>query len=132
MREEQLHQQIGQEMERAGKALQAAQLLFNEELYEDSVSRAYYAVLHAARAALLKVPVQPESHAAVRRLFGLHLVKAGRIEAEFATILTAEKEDREMGDYGIGLVFPVERSRTRLDEARRFLQRVEQFLSETN
>ncbi len=120
-----LRKQIQQEIVRARKALQAAELLANEELYEDSVSRAYYSVLHAARAALLTVPVFPESHNAVRRLFGLHLVKTGRIEKKFAVILTAEQEDRELGDYGIGLVFPRERALTRLQEARTFLDRME-------
>ena len=120
--------QAEQEMERAGKALRAAEILAKEELYEDCVSRAYYAVLHAARAALLTVPVFPESHSAVRRLFGLHLVKGGPIERKFAVILTAEQEDREMGDYGVGLVFPHERALTRLDEARMFLQRIKYFL----
>ncbi len=119
-------------MERAGKALKAAEVLLDEELYEDCVSRAYYAVLHAARGALLTVPVFPDSHNAVRRLFGLHLVKTGLIEKEYAVILTAEQEDREMGDYGIGLVFPHERALTRLDDARLFLKRIQKFLEERN
>jgi uncharacterized protein (UPF0332 family) len=60
----------------------------------------------------------------------LHLVKAGIIEKKYAVILTAEQEDREMGDYGIGLVFPHERALTRLDEARLFLKRIAQLLEE--
>lgn len=123
-----LMDQAKQEMERARRALRAAEILAKEELYEDSVSRAYYAVLHAARAGLLTVPVFPESHSAVRRLFGLHLVKDGPIEKKFAVILMAEQEDREMGDYGIGFVFPHERALTRLDEARIFLQRIGHLL----
>jgi len=87
------------ELTRAKKALQAAKTLLENQLYEDCVSRAYYAVLHAAKAALVTVGIEPESHHAVRRMFGLHLVKAGKIEKEFAKILTAEQEDREIGDY---------------------------------
>jgi uncharacterized protein (UPF0332 family) len=40
------------ELTRAGKALLAAKTLLENQLYEDCVSRAYYAVLHAAKAAL--------------------------------------------------------------------------------
>lgn len=40
------------EMKRARKALKASETLMDSGLYEDAVSRAYYAVLHAAKAAL--------------------------------------------------------------------------------
>lgn len=123
-----LQEQVDQELERARKALRAAELLLSEELHEDCVSRAYYAILHAARAALLAVSVFPDSHTAVKRLFGLHLVKNGPIEKRFAVILAAGQEDREMGDYGIGLTFPRERAHSRLCEAGAFLKRMEAFL----
>lgn len=45
-------QKAQKELTRARKALLAAQTLLENQLYEDCVSRAYYAVLHAAKAAL--------------------------------------------------------------------------------
>jgi len=53
------------ELTRAKKALLAAKTLLENQLYEDCVSRSYYAVLHAAKAALIMVDVEPESHHAV-------------------------------------------------------------------
>jgi len=47
------------ELNRAGKALLAAKTLLENQLYEDCVSRAYYAVLHAAKAALVTTGVEP-------------------------------------------------------------------------
>lgn len=35
------------ELDRARKAFKAAKILYQEKLYEDSVSRSYYAVMHA-------------------------------------------------------------------------------------
>ena len=72
-----LEHRAQKEMARAHKALLAAKTLLENQLYEDCVSRAYYAVLHAAKAALTTVNIEPQSHYAVRRLFGLHLVKNG-------------------------------------------------------
>jgi len=89
------------ELTRAKKALSAAKTLLEYQLYEDCVSRAYYAVLHAAKAALAIEGIEAQSHLAVRRIFGLNLVKTGKIEKDFARILTKEKEDREIGDYDI-------------------------------
>jgi predicted nucleotidyltransferase len=54
--------------------------LTREHCYADAISRAYYAILHAAKAALHIHDVVVASHAAVRRMFGLHLVRAGEIE----------------------------------------------------
>ena len=54
--------QIRAEWRRAVKAQGAADLLLEEGFYEDAVSRAYYAVLHAAKAALLARNIITESH----------------------------------------------------------------------
>lgn len=116
------------ELTRAKKALQAAKILLENQLYEDCVSRAYYAVLHAAKAALVTVGIEPESHYAVRRMFGLHLVKSGKIEKEFAVILTTQQEDRETGDYDIDIEIEQDRATKSVLDAEKFIQRIEKHL----
>jgi hypothetical protein len=121
-------EQAEKEFARANKSLQAARMLLENQLYEDCVSRSYYAVLHAAKAALIKIGVEAESHQAVRRMFGLHLVKTEQIEKHFAEILTAQQEDREIGDYNIYLNIQQERAAKRVLDAERFIQRIEKYL----
>jgi len=116
------------ELIRAKKALLAAKTLLENQLYEDCVSRAYYAVLHAAKAALAIEGVEPQSHHAVRRMFGLHLVKTGKIEKEFARILTAEQEDREIGDYDIHIEIEQDTALKRVRDAEKFVERIEKYL----
>ena len=53
------------EFARAQKSLQAAKILQADGLFEDAVSRAYYAVMHSAKAALLVHDKISESHAAI-------------------------------------------------------------------
>jgi hypothetical protein len=60
--------QAGNELARARKSLRAAKTLLDEDLLEDAVSRAYYAVLHAAKAALAKEEMAPKTHSGVSRL----------------------------------------------------------------
>ncbi|MHC4510893.1 MAG: HEPN domain-containing protein [Planctomycetota bacterium] len=117
------------ELTRANKALLAAKTLLENQLYEDCVSRAYYAVLHATKAASAVEGVEPQSHHAVRRMFGLHLVKAGKIEADFARILTAEQEDREIGDYDIYVEIEHDRALKRVQDAEAFVRRTEKYRS---
>jgi len=116
------------ELIRAKKALLAAKTLLENQLYEDCVSRAYYAVLHAAKAALAIEGVEPQSHHAVRRMFGLHLVKTGKLEKEFARILTAEQEDREIGDYDIHIEIEQDTAIKRVADADKFVKRIEAYL----
>ena len=122
---------IDREMARAEKALRAAVTLFDGELYEDAVSRAYYAVLHSAKAALATSDVFPDSHQGVRRMFGLHMVKTGLIEPEYAKILTIEQEDRELSDYEVDFEMEKDAADQRIKEAQRFLKRIEQYLADT-
>ncbi len=116
------------ELTRAKKALLAAKTLLESQLYEDCVSRAYYAVLHAAKAALLTVDITPTSHSAVRKMFGLHLIKTGKIEKDFARILTAEQEDRVIGDYDIYIEIEQDRAAKRVNDAEKFIKRIENYL----
>lgn len=118
------------ELARAKKALLAAKILLQKELFEDSVSRAYYAVLHAAKAALALSDIEVDTHDGVRSMFGLHLVKSGKIEKEFAKILTAEHEDREIGDYEIDIPIEEERAKQRVKEAEKFVRRIEKHIEQ--
>jgi len=87
-------------------------------------------VLHAAKAALAIVGIEPESHDAVRRLFGLSFIKTGKIEKEFSKILTAEYEDREIADYAADIEIGKERADLRVRQAEKFIQRIEKYLEE--
>jgi uncharacterized protein (UPF0332 family) len=61
-------------------------------------------------------------------MFGLHLVKTGKIEKDFAGILTAQQEDREIGDYEIHIEIEQDTALKRVLDAEKFLQRIGQFL----
>jgi len=113
------------ELLRAKKALSAAKALLEFQLYEDCVSRAYYAVLHAAKAALALEGINAQSHVAVRRRFGLNLVKTGKIEKDFAQILTKEKEDRDLSDYNIHIEIDRDTAEKRVIDAEKFVKRIE-------
>ncbi len=119
---------IRDEWKRAKKAIKAAEILQESELVEDAVSRSYYAVMHAAKAALLVCEKKAESHAAVRRLFGKILVKPGLIESEWATILASEQDDRLVADYDASMDISSENSMCSIKDARRFLERMQDFI----
>ena len=113
---------------RAAQTLRAAELRAREGYHEDSVSRAYYAILPAAKAALFVRDVVAESHAAVRRLFGKHLVLSGDVERRWATYLGASMDERLAADYDTGASFTAEDARQECERARPFVERIRHYL----
>ena len=122
--------EIEAELSRARQSLQAAELLCENALYSDSLSRSYYAVLHAARAALLTQGVRVTSHEAVKRLFGLHLIKAGLLSPELAVSIRREQDDRFLADYDVTFEPGSEQTQERVREARKFLNSIEEFVQQ--
>jgi uncharacterized protein (UPF0332 family) len=57
-------------------------LLTRGGFFDDAVARTYYALFHAAKAALQVHDVAADTYAGARRMFGLHLVEAGEIELD--------------------------------------------------
>ncbi len=72
--------------------------------------------------------IEAQSHVAVRRMFGLNLVKTGKIEKDFAQILTKEKEDRDLSDYNIHIEIERDTAEKRVSDAEKFIKRIEKFL----
>ena len=65
--------------------------------WDDAVSRAYYAAFHAAQAALLTEGQRADTHRGVVVLFGLLLVKTGKLDRRWGKFLANLKDDREAG-----------------------------------
>ena len=115
---------IYKEFQRSEESLKSAQKLFEDGLFADAVSRAYYACLHCTKAALLVEGVNVSSHRAVLRLFGEHLVKKGKIQKEYGKVLREEQEDREACDYDVFQTIESERAYQRVKDAEWFVERI--------
>ena len=94
-----------------------------------SVNRAYYAVFHAASAALSWLDIERAKHSGVESAFGQYFVKTGLMEREYGRIYSKTRDRREDQDYSM-----TERALTRstvaqtVADAERFVARVEQYL----
>ena len=88
-------------LEKAKQKLRVARNLLKSGDYEDAVSRAYYSAFHAAQAALLTEGLTANTHQGLVSLFGVHLIKTGKLEKRLGKFLSNLKDDRENGDYEI-------------------------------
>lgn len=117
------------EWRRAVEALGAANMLLKDGYPTDSVSRSYYAVLHAGKAVLAVLGIEVKTHAALRSLFGAHLIRPGRFEKEWAEVLGLASDDRLAADYDVFSPIGNEKAAADLGRAEAFLRRVRTHLS---
>ncbi len=96
--------------------------------HEDAIVTSYYAIFHAAKAALAVHDIETSTHSGLRNMFGLHLVKGGRIEPRWAADLGLSLEDRVKADYNVFAHFSEEDAREERTRAIAFLGRIRQYL----
>jgi uncharacterized protein (UPF0332 family) len=96
--------------------------------WDDAVSRAYYAAFHAAQAALLTEGQRADTHRGVAVLFGLLLVKAGKLDRRWGKFLANLKDDREAGDYDPLSYVDEPTTRRAVTEAEEFVAAVERYI----
>ncbi len=115
-------------IEKAQKKLEVSKKLFGSGDYEDAISRAYYAVFHAAQALLLTEGEHAETHKGVVTLFGLLFVRTGKFDRRFGKYLANLKDERESGDYEVFSYIDKETAEVSLTEAREFLEETKGYL----
>ena len=89
-------------MYRMGKARQLfhdVDVLIENELWNSTINRMYYACFHAVSALLIKNGIEVKSHMGVRQAFGLHFVKAGKVSLEYGRIFSRIYDKRQSSDY---------------------------------
>jgi len=117
-----------QQLKIAWERLDAAKYLFDGGFYKDSVSRAYYSMYHAAVAILTLKNIKARRHSGVLRMFGLHVIQEEDMEHYYAKTLKFAKGEREKGDYDIFAEISEEEAETVIDDAEKFLKRVEELI----
>lgn len=88
--------------EKADKAAGSARLLFEAADFDGAISRAYYAMFHAARASLAQIDrghTAVKRHATVIRHFGKHVVLERGLDAGFGRALSVAFDLRMIADY---------------------------------
>jgi uncharacterized protein (UPF0332 family) len=119
---------ITTQIEKSREKLDAAKTLLREGFIDDAISRAYYSMFHAASAVLLSEGITVESHSALKTMFGLHLIKTGKIEKKYGQWLNKLKDERENGDYDIFTSFELEDAQNGVNEAEEFLEEMRKYL----
>lgn len=128
MKPDEIRQNVQLEKEAGQEALEAAKTLVEKGLYRSAMSRLYYGLFHHIKALLYTRGLEPKSHEGLEHLFGLHFVKAGKVDASGAKLLARLQKYRERSDYGLVTVFNKEDVTEEMKEVDRFLKSIQGYL----
>jgi len=116
------------EIAKSRTSLAAADQLIALGLFDDAVSRLYYAVFHLASAATLVQGIEPTSHRGLLTLFAQHLVRPGLISAESGRVLAALFGLRNQADYNRYFVVDEAGAREERARAQKLIDELDAYL----
>lgn len=119
-----MNEEIVLTLDFARECLSDANVLLEKSRYNASVSRSYYAVFHAAKAALLHIGVESITHQGVNVQFGLHFVKTGIFDKSLIRLFSKLLDTRLKADYEIGFRSGHDDAVTALQESTAFVDAV--------
>jgi len=115
-------------LELAESKLDHARRIFEIGLYDDAVSRAYYAMFYAAKAALLSEDVDLRRHSSAIAKFRELFVVTGRVDAEYLRYLGRAQSARERSDYAPFALLSKDGAEEILSAATVFIEKVKALL----
>ena len=114
--------EVREHLDRAEEFLRAAELLMGNGLNAIALGRAYYAIFHAATAALMERGIERGSHHGILAAFGQFLVKLGHVPKRLQSYFRDAFDARGDSDYSPSPSVGAEQVRTHIERAREFVQ----------
>ena len=90
---------IAYKLKKADQSLHAANVLLENQLYADALTKIYYAAFHAVSALLIQKDLNPKTHSGVKSLFHKEFIFTGIINKSFAELFDTLLAKRFEADY---------------------------------
>ena len=116
-------------LDKASRAIRAAELLFQAGQIDFAAGRAYYAMFYLAEALLHERDLYSRSHSGIHSLFGQHFAKPGLLDPKFHRWLLSAFDLRLQGDYAFEAAITPEDPAETIEQARQFLKEAQTFLA---
>jgi len=109
-------------LDKAMRAIRAAEVLLDKGDAEFAAGRAYYAMFYVAEAMLGENEMKFQKHGGVHGAFGEQFVRSGMVDKKFHRWLLDAFDRRIQSDYGLDAVVTVEEARLMVIQAKEFLE----------
>jgi uncharacterized protein (UPF0332 family) len=119
-----------QHIQKSLETLQAAKLLFQNDMYADCLNRAYYSCFHAMSACLCEYKIDSSSHRQLIVRFREYYVKTGIFTKQMSEIITILSENRNKSDYNVGYIADCATTQECLKSAEIFYDNASSYLQQ--
>lgn len=116
-------------LSKAKEMLKDASLLYDADQWSSANNRAYYSIFHGMRAVLALRQMDFKKHSAVIGYFNREYIHAGIFSREYLTIINNASIIRNHSDYDDFYLCSKEETHELIEDARRFLAAVEEYLN---
>ncbi|HHI67801.1 MAG TPA: HEPN domain-containing protein [Planctomycetes bacterium] len=117
-------------LQKAERALRAAETLARSGDAEFSSGRAYYAMLYTAQALLREMDLRYRKHSSIHAAFGKHFAKPELMDRKFHRWLLDAFDERLRGDYDTEVDIEPESAALWIERAREFILAARRYLEE--
>lgn len=117
-------------LKKGRKKLKSAVINFENEFFDDSVSRAYYAVFHTISAVLMTKTITCSSHKETIGFFNKEFIKPGIFPKSFAKTIQKLFNERQTGDYDFGGSIDADIAEEDLKKVKEIIDTCETYLAE--
>ena len=94
------------------------------QFWNASVNRIYYACFYAVSGLLLKKGVDSSTHKGLRQMFGLHFIQPGVVSKENGKFFSDLYDRRQSGDYDDFITFDKETTLNLFSTGRDFVKQI--------
>ncbi len=115
-------------LDKAFECLADATALLEKNRYTATLSRSYYAMFHAAQAALISQGIEAYTHTGVNVQFQKTFVKTGKFPLAFGKTFSKILDQRLKSDYEIGFKASPDDAKHTFDEATIFVKAIRDYL----
>ena len=86
-------------IQRAKETMFEAKLLLDQDCFNASINRLYYACYYAVIALLAKNGISAQTHGGAKQMLGLHFVVTGKLSPKVSSFYSTVFEKRHSSDY---------------------------------
>lgn len=115
-------------LEKAGRTLEAVELLCEKGYLESAASRLYYVWFYVAESLLLSRGLQFSSHSQVTAQYGNLFARTNLLDPKFHRLLLRAFNLRQMADYWTRVEISPEEVQELIQEGQRFITAARDFL----
>lgn len=115
-------------LNKADRAIHAAERLLGEGDLDFAASRAYYAMFYATEALFSEKGLRFRKHGGVHAAFGEHFIKSGLFDQKYHQWLLDAFDKRLQSDYGVEIIITSEEVTRTIEQARSFVQQSRGYL----